>query len=41
MTLTGKQRRALRARGHGKNPAVTVGSAGLTEAVLAELEDDR
>ena len=37
-SLSGKDRRALRAKGHGLNPAVTVGSAGLSEAVLAEAE---
>ena len=38
MSLNGKQRRELRARAHGKNPAVTVGAAGLTDAVLAEVD---
>ena len=36
MVLTSKERRALRARAHGINPAVSIGSAGLTDAVLAE-----
>jgi RNA-binding protein len=38
MTLTGKQRRHLRALAHGLRPAVTVGAAGLTPAVAAEIE---
>lgn len=38
MPLTGKQRRALRALGHGRRPAVTLGAAGLSAAVLAEIE---
>ena len=35
--LTGKERRALRARAHHLDPVVSVGAAGLSEAVLAEL----
>ena len=38
MPLTGKQRRSLRALAHGRRPAVTLGAAGLTPAVLAEIE---
>jgi RNA-binding protein len=38
MTLTGKQRRHLRGLAHGLRPAVTVGAAGLTPAVAAEIE---
>jgi len=37
-TLTGKARRALRARAHGINPAVTIGVAGVSDAVLAETD---
>lgn len=33
-----KQRRKLRSLAHGLKPVVTVGSAGLTTAVLAEIE---
>lgn len=36
--LTGKQARALRARGHGLAPLVTVGKEGVTAAVTASLE---
>jgi RNA-binding protein len=36
--LTGKERRALRAKAHAMNPAVTIGSAGLSAAVLAEAD---
>ena len=35
--LSGKERRALRARAHHLNPVVSVGAAGVSEAVLAEL----
>ena len=35
--LSAKQRRALRARAHHLNPVVSVGAAGLSDAVLAEL----
>ena len=38
MSLSGKQRRQLRARGHGLSPAVTVGASGLTDSVRAEIE---
>ncbi len=38
MPLSGKQRRALRALGHHLQPVVQVGHAGVTEAVLAALE---
>jgi putative YhbY family RNA-binding protein len=37
-TLTSAERRALRARAHHLNPIVMVGEAGLTPAVLHELE---
>ncbi len=36
--LSGKQRRALRARAHHLNPVVSVGSAGASDAVLAEVD---
>jgi RNA-binding protein len=38
MALTGKQKHHLRALAHHKNPVVIIGDAGLTEAVLAEIE---
>lgn len=38
MPLTGKQRRTLRALGHHLHPVVQVGHSGLTEAVVAALE---
>lgn len=38
MSLTDTQKKFLRGRGHALNPVVTVGDAGLTPAVLAELE---
>ena len=37
-TLTPKQQRYLRQLAQHKKPIVTVGNAGLTEAVLAEAE---
>lgn len=36
--LLGKQRRALRARAHHLNPVVSVGAAGVSDGVLAELD---
>jgi RNA-binding protein len=36
--LTGKQARALRARGHGLEPLVTVGKEGVTAGVVDSLE---
>lgn len=36
--LTGKQKRALRARAHHLNPVVSIGAAGLSDAVLAEID---
>ena len=38
MALTGKQRRALRALGHHLEPVVQVGHAGITDGVVAALE---
>ena len=38
MTLNGKQRRHLRALGHHLNPVVLVGQAGVTEGVIAAVE---
>jgi RNA-binding protein len=37
--LTGKQRRYLRSLGHGLEPVVQVGKQGLTEAVLAAIDE--
>jgi RNA-binding protein len=36
MTLTEKQKRYLRGLGHALKPVVTIGQAGLTDAVVAE-----
>lgn len=38
MALTEKLKRELRGRGHALKPVVTIGSAGLSPAVLRELE---
>jgi RNA-binding protein len=38
MDLTPAQRRALRARAHHLQPVVIIGDAGLTPAVLREIE---
>jgi RNA-binding protein len=38
MTLTGKQRRKLRALGHHLSPVVQVGAQGVTAAVVAAAE---
>jgi RNA-binding protein len=38
MSLPEKTMRELRARGHTLKPVVSIGNAGLTEAVLRELE---
>lgn len=38
VTLTPAQRSALRARAHSLSPVVQLGQAGLTEAVLLEME---
>ena len=37
MPLTGKQRRALRAKGHHLEPVVIVGQSGVTEGVLGAV----
>jgi RNA-binding protein len=37
--MSGKQKRALRARAHHLSPVVSIGSAGATEGLLAELEN--
>lgn len=38
LELTPAERRALRARAHALHPTVIIGEAGLTGAVLAEIE---
>ena len=38
MPLAAKHKRALRARAHHLNPVVSVGAAGASDALLAELE---
>lgn len=38
LTLTSGQRRFLRAKAHALNPVVLIGDAGLTEAVMREVE---
>ncbi|MFN0061689.1 MAG: YhbY family RNA-binding protein [Myxococcaceae bacterium] len=38
MALSGKQRRALRALGHHLNPVVLVGHAGVTDGVIAAVD---
>ncbi len=38
MSLPEKTRRELRARGHTLKPVVSIGNAGLSAAVLRELE---
>lgn len=38
MQLTERQKRHLRGLGHALSPIVIVGNAGLTETVLAEIE---
>jgi RNA-binding protein len=37
MNLTGKQKNYLRGIAHSKNPIVTIGGKGLTEAVMKEI----
>jgi RNA-binding protein len=38
MALTEKLKRELRGRGHTLKPIVSIGSAGLSEAVLREID---
>jgi len=38
MAITNRQRRWLKARAHPLRPIVSVGQAGVTESVLAELD---
>lgn len=38
MALTEKLKRELRGRGHGLKPVVSIGNAGLSKAVLREIE---
>jgi RNA-binding protein len=38
MVLDAKQRSHLRSLAHHRAPAVTVGAAGITESVIAEIE---
>jgi len=38
MALDEKQKRALRGRGHNLKPVVSIGNAGLSKAVLRELD---
>jgi RNA-binding protein len=39
MTLTGKQRRFLRAEAHALNPLVAIGKEGLSESVLGAVKE--
>ena len=38
MPLSGKDKRTLRARAHHLKPVVSIGAAGMSEGVLAELD---
>ena len=38
MSLTEQQKREFRKRGHTLKPVVTIGSAGLTDAVTREID---
>lgn len=38
VALSGKEKRALRARAHHLNPVVSVGAAGVSDGVLAEID---
>lgn len=40
MALTGKQMRHLRGLAHHLNPVVLVGDSGLTDAVVAKVDDE-
>ena len=40
MELNGKQRRALRSQAHHLRPAVIVGDAGMSPAVLARVDQE-
>lgn len=39
MALTGKQRRALRALGHGLSPVVQLGKGGISQALVGAVEE--
>ncbi len=39
MALTGKQRRALRALGHGLTPVIQLGKGGISPALLGAVEE--
>ncbi len=39
MSLSGKQRRFLRAEAHGLEPVVMVGKEGLTDTVVSAVQD--
>lgn len=39
MMLTGKQKRFLRALGHGLNPVITVGKGEINEALIRETNE--
>jgi RNA-binding protein len=38
MSLTALQRKSLKAKAHHLNPVVTIGSKGLTDAVIKEID---
>lgn len=40
MSLSGRQKRALRALGHGLKPVLTIGKQGIAETVIQQLEDN-
>lgn len=39
MSLSGKQKNYLRGIAHGLNPVVMIGGKGITDAVMAEIEN--